>query len=99
MNDSDLILNFLKSNKKHLEERFNITKIGLFGSFALNEYNASSDIDLLVEFKKNTPDIFEKKQELRQLFKSKFNREVDICSIKYIKPYIKDYILSQAIYA
>ena len=99
MRDSDMILNFLKSKKKELEKRFNITKIGVFGSIAQNEYTPSSDIDLLAEFKKNTPDIFEKKQELRQLIKSKFNREIDKCNIKYIKAYLKDHVLTQAVFA
>lgn len=94
-----MILNYLISNKCEFEDRFKLTKIGLFDSFAQNEINCSSDIVLLVEFKQNTPEIFEKKQELRQLIKGKFNREVDICTIKYIKPYLKDHVLSQAVFA
>jgi len=45
-----IILEFLKP--------FNLKKLGIFGSFARNEQNSKSDIDLLVKFKE-TPSLLQ----------------------------------------
>jgi predicted nucleotidyltransferase len=37
---------------------FDLKRLGIFGSFARNEQNADSDIDLLVKFK-NTPSLLQ----------------------------------------
>jgi predicted nucleotidyltransferase len=94
-----IILNFLKINKKYLHSHYNITKIGLIGSFARNEQNDNSDIDFLIEFESETQDIFNLKLDLRKYLKSNLNRDIDICREKYLKPYIKDYILDEVLYA
>ena len=41
-----IILEFLKSHKSELNNRFGVTKIGLFGSYARNEATDKSDIDI-----------------------------------------------------
>ncbi len=48
------ILEFLSQNKKVLRDKYHIVRIGLFGSYAREEQNPESDIDLLVEFEENT---------------------------------------------
>lgn len=92
------ILQYLTSNKTILFEKFNLTKLGLIGSFAKNEATAASDVDILVEFKPMTEDLFSKKEDMRELFRNQFEREIDICREKYIKPRIKNRILMEAIY-
>jgi predicted nucleotidyltransferase len=91
------ILSFLRENKDMFQREFHISKLGLFGSHARGDANEESDIDLLIEFDGEV-DIFETKLMIRELIKSKFNREVDICREKYLKPYAKDKILSEVIY-
>jgi predicted nucleotidyltransferase len=92
------ILHFLRLHKVELMEQLQLTQLGLFGSFARDEATAKSDIDLLVEFAPNTPDLFEKKQYLRELLFQEFGRKVDVCTIKYVKPYFRDLILKPAVY-
>ena len=46
-----LIINLLKKNKAVLEHKFNILKIGLFGSYSTDTFNDKSDIDLVYELK------------------------------------------------
>lgn len=94
----DKILEFLKEQKPYLYSAFNLTKIGLFGSFANENATSESDIDLIVEFEEGTPDIFGKKGSLRNLFFNKFNRSVDVATEKYLKPYYRQEILKEAIY-
>ncbi len=92
------ILIFLKKNKSLFKKNYNVTKIGLFGSYARNEYTEKSDIDILIELDSHTNDIFEKKQELRKYLEENLHKNVDICREKYIKPYVKKEILKEAVY-
>ena len=50
------ILNTLTLHKNTLKEKFEIDKIGLFGSYARDEATSNSDIDIYVEFKNKTFD-------------------------------------------
>ena len=52
----DEIIRFLSEHKNEFEQKFSITKIGLFGSYARGEAREGSDIDIVVEVKK--PDLF-----------------------------------------
>jgi len=92
------ILAFLRERKEELFSEYQLVKIGLFGSFAKNEETEDSDIDLIVEFEPNTKNLSEKKSKIKSLVQKEFNREVDLCREKYIKPYFKSQILKTAIY-
>lgn len=82
-----------------MEKVYHIKKIGVFGSIARGEQNSKSDIDLIVEFEDNTPDLFSIKQQLRDEIQAKFHLPVDICREKYIKPIFRNQILAEAKYA
>ncbi len=92
------ILQFLAEQKVMLKQEFQIIKLGLFGSYARNEQTDKSDIDLMIEFEPNTADLAEKKARIKFIVKSKFQKKVDICREKYIKPYYKQQILQSTIY-
>lgn len=98
MPTKEKILNFLSENKKEFKDNFNITKIGLFGSFANGEINENSDIDIIIELEENTDNIFGIKQKLRKKIQDEFNIDVDIARERYLKPYVKGEILGKAIY-
>jgi len=72
--------------------------LGIFGSFARNEQTPDSDLDLLVEFEENTPNLTDKKEYLREEIRTVFNLQVDVCREKYIKPIFRQQVLSDAIY-
>lgn len=92
------ILQVLASKKLAFEQEFQVTKLGLFGSFAKNEQVVDSDIDVLIEFEPRTDHLFEKKSRIKQILAEHFNRRVDLCREKFIKPYFKQQILNNAIY-
>ncbi len=92
------ILNFLKNNKDLFYKKLNITKIGIFGSFSRNEQSENSDIDIIIEMPVGTEKIFEKKRELKKILKNQFNRDIDICRERSIKPLFREIILKEAIY-
>jgi len=98
MLNTDELLEFLRNHRLLLKSDFRIVKLGIIGSFARGEQTEDSDIDLLVEFEPDTDDLFGKKMRLKDLLKASFDRDVDICREKYMKPYIKSYLLKEAIY-
>ena len=91
-------MDFLIQNKQYFRERFSIVKIGLFGSYAKDEQTDGSDIDLIVEFEKNTPNLFDVKAELKSFIKEQFDIQVDIAREKYLKPIYIESILKETIY-
>ncbi len=99
MIDSNQILLYLSSNKDRFKKEYHLIKIGVFGSIARGEQNDKSDIDLIVDFEDNTPDLYSIKQKLKNEIQSKFNLPVDICRGKYIKPIFRNQILTEVIYA
>jgi len=54
---SNDIIKFLRENKPVFKNRFHCEKIGLFGSFARNEQTDKSDIDILVVYEPDTPNL------------------------------------------
>jgi uncharacterized protein len=92
------ILSFLEENKSYFLKDFNLSKIGIFGSFAKDIQKENSDLDLIVEFKPGTENLYENKQKMKKFIEDKLNIKVDICREKYIKDIFKEKILSDATY-
>lgn len=96
---ADEILNLLRQQKEFLHQKFHVTKIGLFGSFASNEATDNSDIDFLVEFDAPLPVYIANRYALYDYLRDMFGRDIDLANPKSLKPFYKDAILSQAVYA
>ncbi|MFC2089829.1 nucleotidyltransferase family protein [Bacteroidota bacterium] len=98
MSDLPQILYYLESNKDRLKKEYHLTKIGVFGSLVKEDYNDDSDIDLIVEFEVNTQNLYTLKKKLRHELQSTFSRSVDICREKYLNPFFKSAVISEARY-
>ena len=99
MKTREQILTFISQNRKLLQEKYHIVRIGIFGSYSRGEQNIHSDLDLLIEFEDNTPDLYDLKMQLKDFFHKNLGIDIDICREKYIKSRIKNSILKEAIYA
>ena len=95
---SNDIIKFLGEHLSSLKDEYHISKLGLFGSFARNEQNDSSDINIIIEFNEGTENIYEKKSRFREFLTNHFQRDVDLCREKYLKPYVIDYLQKEIIY-
>ncbi len=98
MTDKNQILQYLSANKQSISQKYHLKKLGIFGSYARNDQTPESDLDLLVEFEDNTPNLSDIKEILRKEMQSIFQIPIDICREKYIKPIFRKQILSDAIY-
>lgn len=95
MNNLNQILNIISKNKEELKRKYNISRIGIFGSFSRNEATKESDVDILVEFSEPIGlDFVLLADELELLLGNK----VDLVSSKAVKPKLKKYIEEELIY-
>ena len=90
----EYILEFLRENKQLLKENYNVTKIGLFGSYSRDEAHEDSDIDFLVEM----PSSFDTYYDFKEFLEVKFNKKIDLGYAKSLRPFIKKSIIEDIIY-
>ena len=97
MNKQD-ILHYLKSQQEKYNNQFGIKFIGLFGSFARDEANDKSDIDILYEIEKDKKlSIFSYLKLISDL-ENNFHKKVDLVREKTLKPQIKNYVYQDLAY-
>ncbi len=92
----EYILDFLRQNKTLLEEKYHVTKIGLFGSYAKDLATDTSDIDIAIV--SNKKDFF-LREELREFLEEHFKLKVDLGYFDSIREFYKKRIQSEIIYA
>lgn len=91
------ILEILHRELPHLTERFGVTSIRLFGSFARNEQTETSDVDILVEFAR--PIGFFAFMELESHLSAKLGAKVDLVTFDALKPAMRPAIEAEAVHA
>lgn len=70
---------------------FDVSTLGVFGSFARGDFGPKSDVDLLVKFRK--PVGLVKLIRIEDRFESVFGRPVDLGTEKSLHPVIKPSVL------
>ena len=73
-----------------------VRRLGLFGSVARGEGSASSDLDFLVEFERNTFDAY---MDLKFFLEELFRCDIDLVMADTIKPRLRQEILKEVVYA
>jgi predicted nucleotidyltransferase len=89
------ILQQLKQHQADWQERYGVTRIGVFGSVVRGEATPNSDIDIVVHM---TPDLLQRVR-LKTELESLFGKSVDV--IRYrpsMNPYLKARIDQEARY-
>ena len=81
MNNISILQQYFRNNRIFSE--YNLTRIGIFGSFARDEENAN-DIDILIEDDID-PD---KLIQLKMMLERSFRKKVDIVLTKFANPII-----------
>lgn len=85
----------LKDLKPLLQELYSVDEIGFFGSYAMGNYSASSDIDILVSFKKPLGWSF---FDLKEFLEEKLGHKVDLVPKNALKQQLRSSILEQVRY-
>jgi predicted nucleotidyltransferase len=90
------ILSFLLTHKDELYQKYSVTRIGLFGSYAKGTATPESDVDVIVQLDKpNLLTLSAIRQELQESFKT----PVDVIRLRdTMNPFLKQQIAQEAIY-
>ncbi len=93
--NSTQILKIIHKNKKSLTQ-YGVKRLGLFGSYARGENTKKSDIDFVVDFKKETFDAY---MGLKIFLEDLFKKKIDLVISNSIKSDLKSGIMKDVIYA
>lgn len=92
----DEILAYLKSHKDEFSQRYKISQIALFGSFARDENREDSDIDIAINT--SVSDYF-LLYDFKESLEKAFDTKVDIVRLREkMNPSLKKRILKDGIY-
>jgi dTDP-4-amino-4,6-dideoxygalactose transaminase len=91
----NIILQVLTQHKDDIKKRFNINKIGLFGSYAKECANDESDIDIVIT--SNKKDFF-LRDDLRVYLEKLLNKQVDIGYLDSFRSFYRAKIENEIIY-
>lgn len=89
------ILNVLKSHKKEIKTKYDVKRIGIFGSYAKGLQNEESDVDILVEFEKPSFDNF---MELSFYLEDLFHKKVDLLTPNSLSPFMKTSVEKEVVW-
>ncbi len=89
------ILDFLREHKEELMQKYSVTKIGLFGSYAKDEAHDESDIDIAIESRKKD---FFIREDLREYLEKHLKKPVDVGYLDSFRAYYKTKIEKEIIY-
>jgi predicted nucleotidyltransferase len=94
----DDILSFLKRHKREMAEKFGVSSIGLFGSYARQTSREDSDIDIAVEF---LPDRKNLKNFLgcKRYLEANMHKPVDLGIESALKPVVRESVKRDILYA
>jgi len=79
-----------------LREKYGVTTIGVFGSYARGEAGSDSDIDIIVELSRP---IGWELVDLSDYLESRLHHKIDLVIKKALHPLIRDAILAEVQYA
>ena len=91
------ILNVLTNLKTEFKNKYKVKQLGLFGSFASDEPQETSDIDILVDFEEGA-DLFNF-IGLSLFLEEEFKCKVDVVPKNALKEELKEKILKTVIYS
>ena len=85
----------IEENREELEKKYKIEEIGIFGSYVRNEQTKTSDIDILVTFKKDASllDLVGAALFLRK----KLRMKIDLVSKNALRKELKPKILKEVV--
>lgn len=86
----------LKRFKPMLREKFKVKEIGFFGSYVRGEESETSDVDVLVDF---LEPIGWEYIDFKEFLEEILGMEVDLVTVKALKPQLKEKILKEVVYA
>ena len=91
----DNVLNMLRAHKGTLAQRFGVTELALFGSFARDQATDDSDVDILVRF--DVPPNWQRYFGAQGYLEDLLGRPVDLATNQDLRVEIRPYVEREVI--
>lgn len=91
----DNVLNVLRAHKATLAQRFGVTELALFGSFARDQATDDSDVDILVRF--DVPPNWQRYFGTQGYLEDLLGRPVDLATKPDLRVEIRPYVEREVI--
>ena len=91
----DNVLNVLRAHKATLAQRFGVTELALFGSFARDQATDDSDVDILVRF--DVPPNWQRYFGAQGYLEDLLGRPVDLATNQELRVEIRPYVEREVI--
>ena len=92
------ILNYLKSHQEYYYNQFSIRFVGLFGSYAREEADEKSDIDILYRIDRDKKLSIFQYLKLNKQLEDFFRTKIDLVRDETLKPKLRQYIRKDITY-
>lgn len=89
------VLNILRTHKPTLAQRFGVTELALFGSFARDEATDGSDVDILVRY--DGPATSKSYFGVQFYIEDLLGRRVDLVTHKALRSEFRPYVEREAV--
>lgn len=90
------VIETLRAHRDTLAERFGVTGLALFGSFARDQATETSDIDILVRF--DGPATSKSYFGVQFYLEDVLGRRVDLVTTKALRPQFRPYVEREAVH-
>ena len=91
----DEVIDTLRAHRETLAERFGVTRLALFGSYARGTAIDTSDIDILVRF--DGPATSKSYFGVQFYLEDLFGRPIDLVTDKALRPRFRPYVEREAV--
>jgi predicted nucleotidyltransferase len=91
--NKEIIIQKINENKTKILS-YGVKKLSLFGSYARDEAKENSDIDLLVEFKKEKEKDYSNELDLQVFFYNLFEKNIGLCEKNRLRKEYRPYIIN-----
>ena len=88
-------MDLIKEHELEIKDKYSVSKIGVFGSYARGEEKESSDIDILVEFQETTLHNF---MGLIFYLEELLGKEVHLVTNNALSPYMRPNVEKEVVW-
>jgi predicted nucleotidyltransferase len=96
MTSFDAVKQCLAEQKSLLQNKYHISKVGIFGSYVRGEQRNESDVDVLIDYDK-VPSLVAL-IEIENMLSDLLGMKVDLVTSKGLKPQLRQLILDEVVY-
>jgi predicted nucleotidyltransferase len=96
MTSLDAVKRCLTEQKFLLQNKYHISRVGIFGSYIRGEQRSGSDVDVLIDYDK-APSLVAL-IEIENMLSDLLGMKVDLVTSKGLKPQLRQHILDEVVY-